>query len=742
MRILMWFTMGFGALCAAAAYSSAAPGISLAMAAALPAAALWMICKKRRSSLPVLAVISAGAFAGLIWCCGFAHFRLRPLEPLNGQEQILSVTAEDYSYETPYGTGADGSITIEGKRYPLRIYLDGSVTLRPGDRVEGPFRIRLTVVTNGESSAYYQGNGIFLLGYQNGEVTIAHSEQMAGRYLPAVFRQRLLQTLDTLFAEDTAPFAKALLLGHTRELDYATDTAFRISGIRHIVAVSGLHISILYGLIALVTLRRRYLTALVGIPVLVLFAAMAGFLPSVVRAGIMVGLMMLAMLFDREYDPSTALSFSVLVMLLVNPLAVTSVSLQLSAGCVAGILLFNAPVSRWLQGMIPEAGGIAGRLRSFFCGSVSVTVSAMSLITPLSALYFGAVSLVGVVTNLLTLWVVTFLFSGIGMVCLLFFLHPGIAGILAGLLAWPARYVLFVARTMASLPLAAVYTESVYIVLWLAFVYLLLALFLFAEKKRPGQLMAAMILSLCMALLASWLEPLSSETRITMLDVGQGQAILLQSEGKTFLVDCGGEDDADTADIVAEALLSQGIDRLHGIIVTHYDRDHAGALQNLLTRIHTDHLFLPDTQNEMELPEMEIDTVYVWEDVVLSFGESRITIFGPVYSGEDNENSLCVLFDTEKCDILITGDRSAFGERMLLRRTDLPDVDILVAGHHGAADSSSEELLQTVRPETVLISAGENTIYKHPAPDLLQRLDRFGCTVYRTDLHGTITIRR
>jgi competence protein ComEC len=207
-------------------------------------------------------------------------------------------------------------------------------------------------------------------------------------------------------------------------------------------------------------------------------------------------------------------------------------------------------------------------------------------------------------------------------------------------------------------------------------------------------------------------------------------------------VHCGGDDDEQTADIVAETLLSQGIGKLDGMILTHYDRDHSGGLHHLLTRVHTDNLFLPDTRNDFAIPEFDGETIYVWEDMELSFGDVRLQIYGPVYSGLDNENSLCVLFDTEKCDILITGDRSAFGERMLLRGRSLPDVDILVAGHHGAAESCSEELLRTVRPETVLISVGENNIYGHPAQDLLRRLEQFGCSVLRTDQQGTIIIRR
>ena len=104
--------------------------------------------------------------------------------------------------------------------------------------------------------------------------------------------------------------------------------------------------------------------------------------------------------------------------------------------------------------------------------------------------------------------------------------------------------------------------------------------------------------------------------------------------------------------------------------------------------------------------------------------------------------SLCVLFDTEKCDILVTGDRNAFGERSLLRHADIPNVDVLIAGHHGSKYSSCQELLEATRPQIVCISVGADNPYGHPAQEVLDRFSGFGCTVYRTDQQGTITIRR
>ncbi|MGM9588951.1 MAG: DNA internalization-related competence protein ComEC/Rec2 [Faecousia sp.] len=741
MRKLLWIVVGFSGACALLAYGREHLWmLTAAMVLVSIALGILLICRKRDLLRPGIAVL-AGLLLGLAWFEGYRHLYLQPLAALDGELASLSITASDYGDDNGMRTAVDGVAAIAGKPYQIRAYINEETTVFPGDTLEGTFRLRIT--TGQESaSAYFQGKGIFLLAYQQEEIRITPGEKVPAWCCPAVLRQRILSLLGELFPEDTAPFAKALLLGDTRDLDYETDTALKISGIRHIVAVSGLHISILYGFLCTLTRKRRFLTPLVGLPALLLFAAVAGFTPSVLRSSLMVGLMMLAMIFDREYDSATALSFAVLTMLLVNPLAVMSVSLQLSVGCVTGILLFREPIFRWLYDRISGKRGMAARLRGMVCNSLSVTISAMSLITPLSACLFGTVSLVSPLTNLLTLWVVTIIFIGLVITCLAYLVMPAAAVFLAGLLSWPVRYVLALARGLASMPLAAVYTESIYIVFWLIFVYVLLAVFLGMERKQPGILLCCGVLGLCLALTASWLEPLTADTRITMLDVGQGQSILLQTEGKTFLVDCGGDSEEKTADLIAQTLLSQGIHRLDGLILTHYDRDHSGGLHHLLTRVDTDYLFLPDIQNEMPVPKTTGEILYVWEDLELSVGDAALQIYGPVYSGPGNENSLCVLFDTENCDILITGDRSAFGERMLMRTRDLPDVDILVAGHHGAADAVSEELLQQVRPETVLISVGQDNLYGHPSPALLHRLEEFGCTVCRTDEQGTITIRR
>ena len=134
--------------------------------------------------------------------------------------------------------------------------------------------------------------------------------------------------------------------------------------------------------------------------------------------------------------------------------------------------------------------------------------------------------------------------------------------------------------------------------------------------------------------------------------------------------------------------------------------------------------------------------MYAQDNLILTAGDTKIHIFASNLLGNANENSLCILFDTKNCDILVTGDRNGFGERMLLRNADLPDVDVLIAGHHGSKNATCEALLEAVKPEIVCISAGRNNFFGHPAPEVLARLENYGCTVYRTDLHGDIIIRR
>lgn len=735
MRKLLWFTLGFGAACAFCAYGRLPQLLLLPLLAVL----LAVFAGNSRKGQVVLSVL--GIAAGLLWYSRFETGTLQPVYALDGITRETAIRCTGYPEETDYGYRAEGSLAIGERSYLVMVYLDGEEGIEPGTVLSGPFRFRVTAPGGMKESTYYQGEGIFLLAYQADEITVMTGEN-SWRDDPARLRQNILNALDRFLPEDTSVFAKALLLGDTSDLDYETKTDFTVSGIRHIVAVSGLHVSILYSLFSVLSFHRRNISGLIGFPSLLLFAAVTGFSPSVSRACLMSGLMLLSDLFNREYDGPAALSFAALVLLLVNPLVITSVSYQLSFASVAGIFLFSSGIQKWLESFFDKkkANMVQNGLIRWFTLGTSVTLGATAATVPLCAFYFGTVSLAAVLTNLLVLWVISFIFYGLMVLCLLSGIWQAGAVLLGKVVSVCIRYVLLVAKTIAQFPLAAVYTRSIYIVFWLIFVYVLLAAFLLSKNKKPVTLGCCAVLGLCISLLASWTEPRLDDVRFTVLDVGQGQCLLLQSEGKTYMIDCGGSSDSMAADTAAETLLSQGISSLDALILTHHDWDHAGGIQNLLTRIDAKLLVLPAVYSAFSPEAGEI--VYAQDNLILTAGDTKIHIFASNLLGNANENSLCILFDTKNCDILVTGDRNGFGERMLLRNADLPDVDVLIAGHHGSKNATCEALLEAVKPEIVCISAGRNNFFGHPAPEVLARLENRGCTVYRTDLHGDIIIRR
>ena len=741
----MYFTIGFTMACALGV--SFIFGTWLLLLCAFCLVALAAVLAVPSTVSRRIACILIGCTVGLLWFWCFDLLYLSPARSVDGQSQMMCIEVTDYSWPSEYGITATGKIQLDGKAYKVQFYINDQLSLSPGDQVEGGFRLAYTGV-GGERSTDHKGKGIFLLAYPKVEESISYSEKVPYRYFPAVLGQKLLALLENVFPADTAPFAKALLLGDTEDLSFETVFNLKDSGIYHVTAVSGMHVSILFALVYLLCGKRRGLTALIGLPVLVLFSAVAGFSPSIVRACIMQGLMILAMLVNKEYDPPTALSASVLAILAVNPISITSVSLQLSAGCMVGIFLFTERIYRYILKQAKLSPEKRKSIRSWavrwVAGSVSVTLGAMSITTPLCAIYFGSISLISVLTNLLTLWVISLVFYGILAVCIFGALWAPVGTCIAWIISWLIRFVLWVTDMLVKLPFSSVYMCSVYIVAWLIFAYLLLTIFFINKRKHPVLLVGCILVGFVGAIAFSWIEPRLDNYRMTAVDVGQGQCLILQNNGKYYMVDCGGDSDDIAADRAIQQLLSQGVFRLDGLIITHYDQDHAGGAAKLLKIIPADKLYLPifDEQNEIrDALSSQYGEIIQWVDTDISLDEADITIY-PSFDTEDaNESSLCILFQPEDCDILITGDRAEEGERALMAHVELPDLEILVAGHHGSRTSTSWDFLFATRPEIAVISVGEDNRYGHPSEETLERLKLFDCEIYRTDIMGTVILR-
>ena len=737
--------------CAAFALGCIASQYFLAPALWLPAAGIVLVLgalglllrgpMRRRVLLCALGM--AFAFG---WNAAYARFIAAPNEALIGAAEDVELELCSYAVETNYGAKATVRILGRGLR-GRAVYYGGFdlLALEPGEHVRDTVLFNSATDPSGDGSHIrnFTSKGVYLLLYSRGEPSYETGDAGALRYAPQRIAKKLGETIETVYGEREGGFLRALLLGDKRYLDVEDSSNLSEAGIYHITAVSGLHCMFLVELLdRLLRASHRRIRCAVTIPLLFLYAVMVGASPSILRACVMLSMTQLAPLFRREKDPPTALGLALLLILLKNPYAIASISLQLSFSAVAGLV--------WLTPKLTGAIHTGSRLLRFVLTSFATTLGALAFSTPLGAYYFGTFSVVSLLSNLLCLWMVSLVF-GAGLLGLLLSMTvPAVGAAFVPLVSLGVRYVLFVSGLLEGLPLHALYFNTALSVLWLLYVYALFAVCAIARRGRYRWWIAG-ALAVAMLLVTARFNALQFERGslyVTALDVGQGESVALLSRRHGVLVDCGSSNSYISAgDVAADYFLSAGIRRLDAVVLTHYHADHANGLALLLARVGVDALYLPDIAEEdgeksevLALAERYgVEVRYVTAETQAVVGEASLTLYPPVGERGANELGLTILCSAGEFDTLITGDMDSKTERALLDAYPLPDIEVLLVGHHGSRYSTSEELLETVTPEVGVVSVGSNS-YGHPTRDALLRLTDAGVTVYRTDLQGNIYI--
>ena len=253
--------------------------------------------------------------------------------------------------------------------------------------------------------------------------------------------------------------------------------------------------------------------------------------------------------------------------------------------------------------------------------------------------------------------------------------------------------------------------------------------------------------TLVLALVLTYSSELASPNCFAMLDVGQGQCLVYRGTG-TAVIDCGANGDR-TGETAARYLLSHGIFSLDRVIVSHLDVDHCGGVVQLISRIPTKTIYLPyredEDESEAENRRLLCDAAEQYGATVQTVSETlalpAMTVFPPQSQKNANDACLAVLISQGDKDILITGDMSAATEAALIRNYDLPDLEVAVAGHHGAKNATGTTLLTHLRPEIVLCSAGKDNVHGHPADETVARVAENGGAFYTTIENGTMEIR-
>lgn len=699
---------------------------------------------------------SAGLAVGLFWTGSYGLLFRTPAHSLACDKPILyTMELADFPTESRYGSVFPVKLLLpDGSSPKVQLYAGSdALTLHPGDVISAQIRLATSDQIRGESVDYFDSKGIYLLGYARGEVQLTeHPSSLSIRYLPQFAAKAIRDMIPKLFPEDVSGYITALLTGDKSPLPTGLYTAFQRAGIAHVVAVSGLHLTFLFGLFTALFGKQSRFGGILGILLAFFYAAMVGYTPSALRSVLMIGLLFLAPITGREEDKPTTLSAVLAFLLFLCPYAARSVSLQLSFAAMAGIYLLSGKLSeQWLT-RLPKWRSLPWRLIKgalvFLLTSLSVTLGALLFTSPLTAIHFHTVSLVGVLTNLLTLWAVTITFYGglLSAVLGLFFFPLG-AGI-AWLTAWPARWIIWVASGISRWPHASIPLLSVAMVGWFVVSYGILLLWLALRKSiRPWFPPAVIAGLLVVVLILNAWPALFGSLTIVALDVGQGASTLLCSKGHAVLVDCGGNSVTDPGDLAADYLQTFGITHLDALILTHYHTDHANGVPALLNRIDVDTLILPDVDEGSSLRQSilslagrnrcNVELLYDY-DTTVTFGDATLQIYTPLGDGGANEEGLSALCSVGSFDALMTGDMNDIVETRLLKYKALPNIELLVVGHHGSSTSTSEGFLREIKPEYAVISVGRGNSYGHPTNQTLSRLGAAGCEIYRTDWMGTL----
>ena len=761
MRKLAIFSVGY-ALAVFAAVFVLPGGVLLPLGGfcAVLAAALHLLKKilpdkGRRRAL----ICCVGMVLGFVWTWGYDCLFLEPARAMDDRTVVLSGTVTDWPQETEYGASVLVRAELEnGSRVLTLLYIEPEdMQLQPGDRISTIAHCTVaTRTTRGEEITYYTAKGIGLTAKAYGELEWERPNRIPLSCWPAQLTRALKQGIARSFSSEAEPFVRAVVTGNRDALSDSYTSSLQRTGLSHAVAVSGMHLAYLAGFLSLLLGRGRRMTALIGIPVIILFAVVAGCTPSVVRAAIMVILLQIAPLLGRERDDFTALAFALLILLLHNPYAAASVSLQMSFASVLGIFLFSEGLrDRMLACVVRESEGgllcrIWNRAAWFVTSALAATIGATSLTIPLTAVYFEQVSLIAPVSNLLILWAVAFVFMGGLAVGILGAAWPVVGSGLALVIEPFVAYITAVIHLLARIPFAAIPTTTVFYRMWLVFLYGLLALgIIIPGRKRLRLPVAAGAVTLIAAILFTNFAFHSGAMTVQVLDVGQGQSVLIRSGSHLALVDCGGDSYRNAGDIAADQIQSFGYNSIDLLVISHYHTDHANGIPELLERIDVKCIALAEDEGDSALhrriveqvQERDIELVYVREETSMPFGTDTVfTIYPPVGSEGTNELGLTVLCSAGDYDVLLTGDMGTSVEKKLVAYTDLPDVELMVAGHHGSKYANSTLLLETVRPDVAVFSVGADNSYGHPTPEAMERFQAVGAQIYRTDLMGTVTI--
>jgi competence protein ComEC len=589
-------------------------------------------------------------------------------------------------------------------------------------------------------------------------------------------RNEISQAITKVLPEPQASLVQGIVLGIRSDIPSSVKDDFNQTGTSHLLAISGLHLSIVAGILTSLGIwlfgRKGYIYVWLALGAIWLYALLTGMHLPVIRATIMASLFLITELLGRQRSAATALVFAAAIMVGISPRILWDASFQMSFTAMAG-LIFIYPLIQSLCRRVIDAklgeSGAAVSIANFIADSFSISLGAIIAVWPLIAYYFGIISPVAPLANLFALPAL----SGVIVIGAL----TGVLGLIllpaAQVIAWITwlftSYILLVVKVFSVFPVIKGDPISVKLI-WIYYVVLALFVWLINNKKKILELMPKVI-NFFSLIPRKWIIPplmvgaiLVTVTAATMpdnklhasfIDVGQGDAILIQRGSQQILIDGG-----PSSQIITLALgkVMPFWDRtIELVILTHPHADHLTGLVEVLKRYKVRQVLYPDLDYESPLFDewlALIDKKNI--NYTLAQAGQQIKFSGgvilevlnpqsPNLTGTESDidnNGVVLHLEIGEISFLLSADIMSEAEfELMASRANLTSTVLKVA-HHGSATSTGEEFLAVINPSIAVISVGEGNPFGHPSLEVMERLKvKVGQeNVYRTDENGTIEL--
>lgn len=566
--------------------------------------------------------------------------------------------------------------------------------------------------------------------------------------------KKIKNMYETILPLKEASVLEAMLLGDKQNLDTSVKETYRKSGISHILAISGLHISIISALLWLIldTLKlNKRVSSTIILTVLIVYCIFTGNSVSTTRAVIMIGIVLFGNIIYYQSDIYTSIVTAAFVLLIYQPLYLYDVGFQLSFGAVISIIVLSPVLERVY--FIPKT------IRLYLISTLAASLGTY----PIIAYHFNTISVIGIVVNLLVLPLASILVCFGIISTVVSFIWIELGKFLCGIVYFILVFYENICTIASNIPFSQIVTGQpnlILIFIYYTIIFTTTYYFYLNKQKRQSLKKYMLYMQIFLLTIATVVIFKPKDLEIVYLDVGQGDSIAIHTaKNKNILIDGGGniskplEEANMGTQIVLPYLKYKGINRLDCVFVSHPDGDHIIGILELLDYIKINQIFIADTDAKNDLLKILEMKASKYNIPINKLSKGNIVkvddsiSFECIYptknilidSDDYNNNSLVLYMDYNNSKFLFTGDIEKEAEDRITKDYKKLDVDILKVAHHGSKTSSTQNFVDMVQPKVAIISSGKNNYYGHPHKEVLDRYKNIN--IYNTADEGAILIK-